>query len=44
MVSDPDQAMLDDAARHRVVVTAEDGIRQGGAGMFLADALRASAR
>ena len=26
--------------RHAVVVTAEDGIRQGGAGMFLADALR----
>ena len=34
--------MLDDAARHRVVITAEDGIRQGGAGMFVADALRSS--
>jgi 1-deoxy-D-xylulose-5-phosphate synthase len=42
VVSDPDPAMLDDAARHRVVITAEDGIRQGGAGMFLADALRAA--
>jgi 1-deoxy-D-xylulose-5-phosphate synthase len=42
VVSEPDQAMLDDAARHRVVITAEDGIRQGGAGMFVADALRSS--
>ncbi len=42
MVSDPDPAMLADAGRHRVVVTVEDGMRQGGAGMFLADALRAS--
>ncbi|MGA3147477.1 MAG: transketolase C-terminal domain-containing protein, partial [Acidimicrobiales bacterium] len=42
VVSEPDQDMLDDAARHRVVITAEDGIRQGGAGMFVADALRSS--
>ena len=42
VVSDPDPAMLADAARHRVVITAEDGVRQGGAGMFLADALRAA--
>ncbi len=42
VVSDPDPAMLTDALRHDVVVTAEDGVRQGGAGMFLADALRAS--
>jgi 1-deoxy-D-xylulose-5-phosphate synthase len=42
VVSAPDPAMLADAARHRVVVTAEDGVRQGGAGMFLADALRSS--
>ncbi len=42
VVSDPDPAMLADALRHDVVVTAEDGVRQGGAGMFLADALRAS--
>jgi 1-deoxy-D-xylulose-5-phosphate synthase len=39
VVSAPDPAMLADAGRHRVVITAEDGIRQGGAGMFLADAL-----
>ena len=42
VVSDPDPAMLADAAGHRVVLTAEDGIRQGGAGMFVADALRRS--
>jgi 1-deoxy-D-xylulose-5-phosphate synthase len=40
VVSDPDPAMLEDAARHQVVITVEDGIRQGGAGMFVADALR----
>jgi len=39
VVSPPDPAMLADAARHRLVVTAEDGIRVGGAGTFLADAL-----
>jgi len=39
VVSPPDPAMLADAARHRVVVTVEDGMRQGGAGMFLAEAL-----
>jgi 1-deoxy-D-xylulose-5-phosphate synthase len=42
VVSEPDPAMVADAARHGMVVTAEDGIRQGGAGMFLADALRES--
>ncbi len=42
VVSHPDQAMLADAAGHRLVVTVEDGIRQGGAGMYLAEALRAS--
>jgi 1-deoxy-D-xylulose-5-phosphate synthase len=42
VVSDPDPAMLADAAHHRVVLTAEDGIRQGGAGTYLAEALRAS--
>ena len=36
-----DPAMLDDAARHRVIVTVEDGVRVGGAGAFMADALRA---
>jgi len=43
VVSDPDPAMLADAGGHAVVITAEDGVRQGGAGMFIADALRASA-
>jgi len=42
VVSPPDPAMLADAARHRQVITAEDGLRQGGAGMFLADAMRAA--
>jgi 1-deoxy-D-xylulose-5-phosphate synthase len=42
VVSHPDPQMLTDAGRHALVVTVEDGIRQGGAGMFLADALRAS--
>jgi 1-deoxy-D-xylulose-5-phosphate synthase len=40
VVSEPDPAMLEDAARHQVVITAEDGVRHGGAGMFVADALR----
>jgi 1-deoxy-D-xylulose-5-phosphate synthase len=39
VVSPPDPAMLADAARHDLVVTAEDGFRFGGAGMFLTDAL-----
>ncbi|HUP84522.1 MAG TPA: 1-deoxy-D-xylulose-5-phosphate synthase [Acidimicrobiales bacterium] len=34
-----DTTMLVDAARHRLVVTVEDGIRVGGVGMFFADAL-----
>ena len=34
--------MLADAGRHDLVVTVEDGIRQGGAGMFIAEELRAS--
>ena len=32
-----DQAMIRDAARHAVVVTCEDGIRDGGIGMTMAD-------
>jgi len=32
VVSPPDVVMLDDAMRHRLVVTAEDGVRHGGAG------------
>jgi 1-deoxy-D-xylulose-5-phosphate synthase len=43
VVSPPDPAMLADALDHQVVVTAEDGARMGGAGMFLADALARSA-
>src|SRR5262249_37329278 len=35
-----DADMLADAARHPVVVTVEDGVRQGGAGAAIADALR----
>ena len=34
-----DPAMIEDAARHRVVLTVEDGIRVGGAGSFIADAI-----
>jgi 1-deoxy-D-xylulose-5-phosphate synthase len=41
VVSDPDPVMVADAGRHAVVITAEDGIRQGGAGSYLADAVRA---
>ena len=37
VVSHPDPAMLADAARHRLVITVEDGVRMGGAGMYLAD-------
>ncbi|HEX2849530.1 MAG TPA: 1-deoxy-D-xylulose-5-phosphate synthase, partial [Acidimicrobiales bacterium] len=36
-----DPAMVADAARHPLVVTVEDGIRVGGAGSFLADAIAA---
>lgn len=42
-----DEAMLDDAARHELVVTVEDGFREGGAGTGVETALRdrgASAR
>jgi len=39
-VSPPAPEMLADAARHGLVVTAEDGLRHGGAGMFLLDAMR----
>ena len=34
---DPD--MICDAARHALVVTAEDGVRDGGAGAAMADAI-----
>jgi 1-deoxy-D-xylulose-5-phosphate synthase len=39
VVSPPDPAMLADAGRHALVVTAEDGVRHGGAGAFLVDAM-----
>ncbi|MGH9080700.1 MAG: 1-deoxy-D-xylulose-5-phosphate synthase, partial [Acidimicrobiales bacterium] len=42
VVSEPDPVMLADAGRHQLVVTAEDGIRLGGAGTYLAEALRRS--
>jgi 1-deoxy-D-xylulose-5-phosphate synthase len=35
-----DMEMLHDAARHELVVTIEDGLRDGGAGSMIADALR----
>ena len=41
VVAPPDPAMLADAASHSLVVTIEDGIRIGGAGTFLIDAIRA---
>jgi len=43
VVSPPDPAMLADAAAHRLVVTVEDGIRVGGAGSFLVEAMRDAA-
>ncbi len=43
VVSPPDPALLTDAAAHRLVVTVEDGVRVGGAGTFLADAVAQSA-
>ena len=39
VVRPADESMLADAARHRIVVTAEDGLRVGGAGTHLADAV-----
>ena len=32
--------MLDEVAAHRVVVTCEDGVRDGGIGMAISDAVR----
>jgi 1-deoxy-D-xylulose-5-phosphate synthase len=43
VVSPPDPDMLAHAATHALVVTAEDGVRHGGAGAFLIDALSATA-
>jgi 1-deoxy-D-xylulose-5-phosphate synthase len=42
VVTPPDPAMLADAAGHKLVVTVEDGIRVGGAGTFLVDAVASS--
>jgi 1-deoxy-D-xylulose-5-phosphate synthase len=46
VVSPADPGMLDDALDHDLVITVEDGIRVGGAGAFLRDAMaqRALAR
>ena len=42
-VSPPDEAMVADAAHHALVITAEDGLRTGGAGSFLSDAIARAA-
>ena len=42
-VSPADPVMVADAMRHRLVLTAEDGLRTGGAGTFLQDAIARSA-
>ena len=42
VVSPPDADMLADAGDHALVVTAEDGVRHGGAGAFLVDAMTAT--
>ena len=39
VVAPPDPDMLTDAGRHALVVTAEDGVRHGGAGAFVIDAM-----
>jgi 1-deoxy-D-xylulose-5-phosphate synthase len=39
VVAPPDEAMLADAAQHALVMTAEDGMRHGGAGSFLLDTM-----
>jgi 1-deoxy-D-xylulose-5-phosphate synthase len=42
VVSPPDPHMLAEAGRHELVVTAEDGVRHGGAGAFILDAMESS--
>ena len=42
VVSPPDADMLANAGDHALVVTAEDGVRHGGAGAFLVDAMTAT--
>jgi 1-deoxy-D-xylulose-5-phosphate synthase len=39
VVKPVDPAMVDDAVSHRLVLTVEDGVRVGGAGSFIADAI-----
>jgi 1-deoxy-D-xylulose-5-phosphate synthase len=39
VVAPSDADMLTDAGRHALVVTAEDGVRHGGAGAFIIDAM-----
>jgi len=39
VVRPPDPQMLADAGRHDLIVTVEDGVRSGGAGAFIADAV-----
>jgi len=41
VVAPLDPSMIDDAATHRVVVTVEDGLRAGGAGDAMRDAIEA---
>jgi 1-deoxy-D-xylulose-5-phosphate synthase len=43
VISPPDADLLAEAARHGLVVTAEDGVRHGGAGAFVMDAVAAYA-
>ncbi|MEQ9163225.1 MAG: transketolase C-terminal domain-containing protein, partial [Ilumatobacter fluminis] len=38
-----DSAMITDAATHRAIVTVEDGVRDGGIGMMIADQVGAIA-
>jgi len=40
----PDDAMIDDAARHQRVITIEDGTRHGGAGTLMVSAVRSRAQ
>jgi 1-deoxy-D-xylulose-5-phosphate synthase len=39
VVRPPDPQMLADAGRHDLIVTVEDGVRSGGAGAFISDAV-----
>jgi 1-deoxy-D-xylulose-5-phosphate synthase len=40
VIAPPDPAMLGDAVGHGLVVTVEDGVRAGGGGAFVVDAMR----